>query len=106
MIPISLRLIAMSLSGLSGLSRLFGLFGFSGSSNKTNQTAQMNQINQINKTNHINQKGGSRSSGDGEAGAPVALTLSQPGAWQPGGGSGWVLQNQFAIGFSGVNPRQ
>ena len=48
----------------------------------------MNQINQINKTNKMNQtnqlEGGSRSSGDSEAGAPVALTLSQPGDSQLG----------------------
>jgi hypothetical protein len=60
--------------------------------NETNQTNQMNQINQTNQLNQL--KGGSRSSGDSEAEAPAALTLSQPGAWQPGGGSGWVLRRE------------
>jgi hypothetical protein len=55
--------------------------------NQRNQIDQTNQMNQINKTNQINQmKGGSRSSGDGGAGAPVALTLSRPGGGQPGEG--------------------
>jgi len=52
---------------------------------------QINQRNQIDQTDQINQmKGGSRSPGDGGAGAPVALTLSQPGGGQPGGDSGWL----------------
>ena len=55
--------------------------------NQSNQINQMNQINQINQTNETNQlnqlKGGSRSPEYDGAGAPVALTLSRPGGWQP-----------------------
>jgi hypothetical protein len=73
---------------------LVHLVSFIQPKNQTNQIDQTNQKNQINKTNQLNQiKGGSRSPWYDGAGAPVALTLSYPGGWQPGEGSGWVLQN-------------
>jgi hypothetical protein len=50
---------------------------------------QTNERDQLNPTTY-SLYGGSRSSGSRRAGAPVALTLSQPGGRQPGGGSGWV----------------
>jgi len=86
---------------------LFVWFGWTKLMKPINEINPLNQMNQINQINQINQmKEGSRSSGSRRAGAPVALTLRQPGGNNQGRVRLGLLQNHVAIGFSGVNPRQ